>query len=112
MEEKEQFCEYIKFIIDQHNKEEKLDDAMYDMSPDFFVDFYPFHEYENILVRLLNEKYNLEKDENGETWIEYYLYELEYGKNYKDFPIECPNGETIYLSSPKILYDLITGEFD
>lgn len=107
-----EFYNLITFIKNQHKKEEALRKAMCAMSKDFYVDFYPFNEYETQMVKLLNKMFDQGNCENGESDIEYYLYELDYGKNYKDFPIECPNGETIYLSSPKVLYDLLTGEFD
>lgn len=107
-----EFYNLMTFIKNQHKKEETLRKAMCDMSKDFYVDFYPYNEYETQMVKLLNKMFDQGNCENGESDIEYYLYELDYGKKYKDFPIECPNGETIYLSSPKVLYDLMEGKFD
>lgn len=119
IDEKEQFCKYINFIIDQHNKEEKLREAMSELSSEFSIDFYPFMEYESMLVELLNEKYKLEKDDLGETDIQYYLYELDYGKRWREYPItivdfasiSLNDKETIYLDSPEALYDFISRKY-
>lgn len=107
---KKEFCEVINFIVDQHNKQEKLQEAMKEMSPDFFVDFYPYSQYEDQLVSILNKLFGQEDSEYPD--ISYYLYELDYGKDYEKYPIEMPDGRKIFLSSPEILYDFITGVLD
>ena len=66
------------------------------------------YDYEQKLIELLNDKYRLEKDTLGDTDIEYYLYELDYGKRWREYPITINDKETIYLDSPEALYDFIS----
>ena len=58
---------------------------------------------EEVLKKLVNDKYD---------YIGYYLWELNFGKDYKDGVITEANGDIIKLSNPEELYDLIMNEQD
>lgn len=58
---------------------------------------------EEVLKKLVNDKYD---------YIGYYLWELNFGKDYKDGVITEANGDIIKLSNPEELYDLIMSEQD
>ena len=56
---------------------------------------------EEVLKKLVNDKYD---------YIGYYLWELDFGKEYKDGVITEADGSIIKLSNPEELYDLIISE--
>ena len=56
---------------------------------------------EDLLKKLVNDKYD---------YISYYLWELDFGKEYKDGVITEADGSIIKLSNPEELYDLIISE--
>ena len=56
---------------------------------------------EDLLKKLVNDKYD---------YISYYLWELDFGKEYKDGVITEADGSIIKLSNPEELYDLIMRE--
>ena len=58
-----------------------------------------------LLEDLLKKIVNDESD-----YIDYYLWELDFGKEYKDGIITYNDGTIIKLSNPEELYDLIMSE--
>ena len=56
---------------------------------------------EDLVKKLVNDKYD---------YISYYLWELDFGKEYKDGVITEADGSIIKLSNPEELYDLIMRE--
>ena len=56
---------------------------------------------EDLLNKFVNDKYD---------YISYYLWELDFGKEYKDGVITEADGSIIKLSNPEELYDLIMRE--
>lgn len=55
---------------------------------------------------LVNAVISLLKENLGDTndWIDYYIYELEFGKKFKKGMVKDKNGKNFLLSNPKQLY--------
>ncbi len=58
--------------------------------------------HEDVVVKLLSKL----MEDSGE-WIEYFIYELDYGSKYIEGCITKENGEIIKLSNSEELYDLL-----
>lgn len=63
--------------------------------------------HESVVVKLLENIFN-DKYDNIECW----LYELDYGRKYKDGCILDKNGKAIDLSTPDKLYDYLISEME
>lgn len=59
--------------------------------------------HESIAVRLLKLIMN-----DHDEWIDYFIYELDYGRNYKDGTILDEDGSNIDISSSNKLYDFLS----
>ena len=69
--------------------------------------FWPYNKYETMMIKLLSEIF---KDEE-EGWINYYIYELEFGKRWKPGYI-IDNGRDIKMETPGDLYDYLIECYD
>jgi len=106
---KEQFCYYIN-EIKRHN--EIADKVNHQLRKFDFCSF-GYGNYEDLLVNLLHDIFN-DKPKNNykhyESDISYFIYELEFGKKYKDGMItEKVDGKeiNIRMSNAEELYDLL-----
>ena len=61
------------------------------------------HHLTNILIRILQEEF---KDETAHSWIEYYCYELDFGRENRRLKA-YDNKKEIPLSNPEQLYNLL-----
>lgn len=72
-----------------------------------FIDsiFYPYSRYESKMVELLEAIMIDAKCQ----WISYFIYELDFGKNYVDGCVSYKkdNGGSIDISTPEKLYDFL-----
>lgn len=103
---KEQFVAKLNFI---HERNERMAE-MNELFTREFEDsiFYPYFRYEAVLVDLLKIVMNdLESD-----WIDYFMYELDFGKRYVEGCITEADGTSIKLATPEDLYDLLVKEFN
>lgn len=57
--------------------------------------------HESIVVELLEDMFN------DSDYISWWLYDLEYGRDYKDGCIQDADGKIIDLSTPEKLYDFL-----
>ncbi len=48
--------------------------------------------------------------DDTDKWIEYYIYELEFGAKYEPGCAKDANGDDIDVSSPAALYDVLTAD--
>ena len=68
----------------------------------------------DMLIKVLDETMNLEKNENGTTDLYYFCFELDFGRNFKmgDVKEKDSNGKEIDLdfSSAESLYDYLAGK--
>lgn len=45
-------------------------------------------------------------------WIDYYIYELDFGAEYTDKSCTYKNGDVIDISTPEALYDFLISKMD
>ena len=62
------------------------------------------HFVTNILIRILQEEFN---DKNSHSWIEYYCYELDFGRENWRLKAYDENKKEIPLSNAEQLYNLL-----
>ena len=61
------------------------------------------YEYEDLVVKILEKTF---KDEDI-GWIEYYLYELDFGEEWCEGKVTDKNGNDIPLKTAENLYDIL-----
>lgn len=100
---KEKLKKYLESIKKITEQESKLDDVLREISPDF-------GGYSNELAidTLLNMMKDLAKDES--EWIDYFIFELDWGKSYKDGMVTDENGENIPLATIDDVLNIIEKE--
>ena len=99
---KSEFVDAITTLKDQSKRFDKLRTAMQDLCPDFYVDFYPQGIYEDIIVDLLTRFFPHATDD-----VDYFIYELNYGADWKRDSIRDADGTSINISTPSKLYDYL-----
>lgn len=95
---KEIFCELIEKIKEQFEKNLKLSDALHAYDKESY--FYP-SGIESYVIDFLEK---LLKDEEG--WINYFIYELDFGDNYKKGMVKIDEKD-YELKNSEQLYELI-----
>ena len=101
---KELFVYIVNKMYELYQEQEKFDDVLKMLDNDFggcLIHNKTISLLEEILKKLVNDKYD---------YIGYYLWELDFGKEYKDGVITEDDGSIIKLSNPEELYDLIISE--
>ena len=106
---KEKFVKMVKFIIDKDQQFEDLVQSMEALSPGFRCEFLPNCSYNEKIIELLNDLTgeSIVSEDDEETLLEFFLYELEHG--------EVPGAQNAYqmdgknypLTTPEELYDAI-----
>ena len=110
---KEQFVAILKKLEETDVKEEKLNEVMGLMSPELYVHFYPTWEYKSIIIDLLNyEFYGKMEASDYISDIEYFIYDLNYGKNWTEDSLTELNGTPIDISTADKLYDYLIEEYN
>ncbi len=104
---KKMFIEAIGEIKKQHDHDRKCSDAFKVILPHDYTSGYDNHKLTNQLVKILAIAFN---DNNSESWIEYYLWELDFGKKYKDGCARNADGSNIDLSTAGKLYDFLISQ--
>lgn len=102
---KELFVETIEAIEKQYRHDEKCGEAFRTILPNDFVTGYDTHWLQNQLVKLLQIAMN---DEHKDSWIEYFIWELDFGKKYYDRCATNRDGSPIDLSSAGAFWDYLT----
>ncbi len=98
---KELFIKIIEHIQMLHNEENKLNDLLCEIDPEFgggYIHNKTISLLSDIAKDLIDDKYD---------YIGYYLWELDFGKNYYEGVITEADGTPIALSTPEDLYNLI-----
>lgn len=103
---KQTFVECIDAIEAQYKYDAECAEAISKVftEPHSYMLQYDNHKIVNALVLALSE--SMEDDEN---WIEYYLWELDFGKRNADLKAYDAQGAEIPLSNAGELYDLLEG---
>ena len=111
---KEKFCEYINLLKKMDEKEESLTDAFRNLDENADVSLVGLYTTERLaILDLLNTVMDAQVDENFGSDIEYFCYELEFGKRYltRDDWVTDADGNKIDLSTPEKLYDYLVKEY-
>lgn len=102
---KEQFVN----VIENLERLSRFEDELYDVytkyggnSPDS-----PYDSLFNQTIHILNTMYELEETREYGSDIDYYCYELDYGRNPNDLAIFDENNNRIPLNTAEDLYNLI-----
>lgn len=104
---KELFIESLKALEQQFEFDTKAAESLEVLFPDVTGMY-----YDNRLIR-----YQLEKvlkvemaDDTQDSWIDYFIYELDFGKQYKHGCATMKDGSNINLSDASNLYDFLIKE--
>ena len=107
---KEQFVKIIDrlrqvndFVEETNEKARQLDDAI---ESDFFNAMSLSISHETIVVQLLENMFN------DSDYISWWLYDLSYGREYKEYCIQDAEGNAIDLSTAEKLYDFLIEEME
>ena len=104
--DKELFVKTMNQIEELARQQDKLDDMLKEIDPEFgggYIHNKSIFILEELLAQLTNDKY-----EN----IAYYMWEIDFGKEYVDGMITDDQGNNIPLSNAEELYDLIMSSQD
>ncbi len=100
---KELFIETIKALETQYDHDLKCSKAFKAILPSSFDCFYDNFTLSGQLVHLLKLAFQDEED----SWIDYYIYELEFGRNYTDGCVKLADGTNVKLYNASDLYDFL-----
>lgn len=101
------FIETIAAIENQFNHDQECTKAFNTILPHDFISGYDNHWLSNQLIKFLQIAMN---DEHKDSWIEYYIWELDFGKKYKQGCASRKNDSNIDLSGAGTLYDFLMEE--
>lgn len=59
------------------------------------------------LLSTLSKMFTTSNDSDGCVWIEYFVHELDFGRDYKNGLVQDENGNDIILRNAEDLYDLL-----
>lgn len=106
MIKKDIFVQTINFMKERNDAMDKINKVFIEE----FVDsiFYPYFKYEAQLVNVLAASFDYDDDIIRE-WIEYYCYELDFGRQHKLGDVS-KNHVSIPLGTPEELYDFLFEE--
>lgn len=104
---KEEFVKVITFLEEGTERFEKLVALMEEMSPGFYVDFFPQLPYQEKIIRLLELIMYEESGEN--SIISYFVYECQFGHNEElyDSPAFFIDNKPVQLKTAENLYDIL-----
>lgn len=111
MIKKDLFVKTINFLKEKDNFQTKMNDMFNKEFGDCFL--YPYDGHTYIIVNLLAASFDYD-DNIIKDWIEYYIYELYYGEDWKPntvTEIKNVNGKEVEvdipLRTPEDLYDML-----
>ena len=111
---KEEFCKYISILKKQYEKEDLITKAFRQVDEEADVSFISLYSSErSVILDLLNVVMDAETNPQIGSDIEYFCYDLDFGKVYEDGKkdwIKDENDEIIDLSTAEKLYDYLVEE--
>ena len=99
----ELFVDSIEAIRKQHDQDTQFGAALEKAFPESSINPYKNHFLQNALVRLLQEAMN---DSQAKSWIEYFMWELDFGRKYKDKTVRV-HGQYFTLANVKDLWNIL-----
>jgi len=106
---KELFVETFNQIQKQLEHDQKCGEAFQVILPDDFVSGYNNNFLLSQLIKILKIGCF---DNTSDSMIEYFIWDLDFGKEYKDGCITDKNGYNIDISTVEKLYDYLYFEYD
>ena len=100
--DKKDFCRYMKGIQDVYDYHDDLNDFFGSHRIDGYL-FQP--DCMDVALSLLEFIFN-DKDQ----WISYWIYELDFGRDYRDGSVTYASGEAIPMKTAEELYDFLINE--
>ncbi len=100
---KQLFIDTIYQIEYQYIHDKKCSDAFKTILPNDYISQYDNHRLQNQLIKILKIATN---DNQEHSWIDYYIYELEFGNKWKPGNVEIKN-KSVRLKTPSDLWDLL-----
>lgn len=97
------FIEIMEALKLQHEHDTKCLDAFEIILPDSRVSYYDNSKLNNALLGILQKAFS---DENDHSWIEYFMYELNYGAKYEEGCVTS-NDKVVPMSDAGELYDFL-----
>lgn len=101
---KEMFVKIINSIKKQHELDNNCNVAFGTILPNDYVTGYDYELISNELMSLIKNAFN---DNHKDSWIDYFIYDLEFGCKYKEGMITHKDGRFIDLSTSEKLYDFL-----
>lgn len=100
--------EFIDFI-DTFKKYNDFEKTVQDVSKHSirFYDMDPLQHLLSKITSILEGTFNSEDD-----WIDYYIYELDFGKKYEPGSVHDINGKDIPFKTPEDLYNLLINNYN
>ena len=106
---KEEFCKYINFIKDRIEAEDKINDLFTEEFTDSI--FMPYGKCIDKIVSLLSKIMHCKDiDVYGTSDIDYFIYELDFGKKWPEYRAYDEHGALIPMRTPEELYDYLIKE--
>lgn len=100
---KEQFVKHVNAIKDKHDLDSRLNKFFSDNSIDGYIMF------PDLTPNLIEVLHTIFGEADKEEWIEYFMFELNFGKGWKPGMVNV-HGKDIPLSTPEELYDFLVSD--
>lgn len=101
---RELFIESMNKIKKQYDHDKKCNDAFQVILPDDYVIGYANYILQNQLIKILKIAMN---DNHDGGWIDYYIWELDFGEKYYEGCVTENDGTAIDLSNAGNLWDYL-----
>lgn len=113
---KETFIKIMDALQKSSEKAERIDEAINAAIEDrntvngdiCFEEMFCDWELQETVINALSKEMNDEKDPYGDTWIDYFVYELDWGKNWTPGCATDKDGNEIKMRNAGELYDFLT----
>lgn len=107
--EKQLFIKTIEALRKQYEIDAHFAQTLSSLFPDSYSAnlFYNNAAVDNILVEILQKTFN---DDHSHSWIEYFCFELDFGKKNDTLKARDKNKKEIPLTTPEDLYNLLISE--
>lgn len=117
--DKKTFCEILKRLEDYNKLQDNINDLFKNQIDNRENDFLNAGSicigHESVVIKLLDtmftQKKYFEKYNQMQNMVEYWAYELDYGKKYTIDNFEV-NGQPVDISTSEKLYDYLIGEME
>ena len=101
---KKMFISVMDEIQKQYEHDDKCSDAFAVILPNDFTTSYDNHYMLNKLLEIIKIAFN---DNHKDSWIEFYMYDLNFGKEYGIGMVTYKDGSNCNLSNAGRLYDFL-----